>query len=174
MRHAEFYTGKPVLSLQEMLRSISEVNSNILPVIPDGRYDQNTFASVRSFQETYGLPPTGEADLETWDAVIKVYDQISPSVTTPATRPSWDTDQSVQPGQFNYHLYLVQAMLAALSDFFPQIPRPELTGNLDTPTQDSLIWLQSAAGLRRSGALTTETWNYLNGLSRTIIGNGQK
>jgi len=36
MREPAFYLGKPVRSLQTMLRHISEEDTRILPLIPDG------------------------------------------------------------------------------------------------------------------------------------------
>lgn len=172
MRNEERYITRPILSLQTMLRSISQTDSRVLPVIPDGQYGSNTFASVRSFQEAYGLPPTGEADLTTWNTVVSVYESIIPSITNPSTTPAWNIGRSVQPGQFNYHLYLVQAMLAALSDFFPDLQKPGVNGTLDSTTQQGLKWLQAASGLQQTGALDTQTWNYLNALYRTTIADG--
>lgn len=174
MRKPEFYLDKPILSLQTMLRHISAVDPRVLPVIPDGQYGSNTFASVLSLQEAYGLPLTGEVDLATWDTIVAAFDRALPQLTAPATAPAWSAGQSVQPGQFNYHIYLVQAMLAALADFFPYLTTPSLSGTLDTVTQQGLQWIQSAAGLPPTGALDTATWNYLNGIYRTMTNDGQK
>ena len=51
MREPEYYLGRPVRSLQTMLRQIADTDSRVLPVIPDGHYGKSTYASVRSFQE---------------------------------------------------------------------------------------------------------------------------
>ena len=167
-----FYLGRPVRSLQTMLRHISDADSRVLPVIPDGYYGPNTFASVRSFQTAYGLPATGEADQQTWDVIAAVHSRLLPQLTTPITTPIWPTGQSVYPGQANYHIYLVQALLAALSHFFPQLEIPTLTGVLDAPTEAGLRWVQQASGIPETGILNTQTWHYLNGLYRTMTGEG--
>ena len=70
MREPEFYLGKPVRSLQTMLRHISEEDTRILPLIPDGVFGGNTYASVRSFQQTYQLPDTGAVDSSTWNSIV--------------------------------------------------------------------------------------------------------
>lgn len=168
------YTDMPIKNLQTMLRYISEKDPRILPVIPDGHYGSNTYASVRSFQEAYGLAPTGLADTDTWSAIVSAYDLSVPHLTVPATIPGWSTGQSVLPGQFNYHLFLVQAMLAALAEFFPNLEPPQISGTLDPVTEGGLRFVQSASGLTENGILNTATWYYLNGLYRTITADGNR
>ena len=155
-----------------MLRNISDMDPRVLPVIPDGDYGGNTYASVRSFQQAYGLQETGIADEPTWHAVTQTYTQLLPQWGSPAVIPIWSQGQTIQPGQFNYHMYLVQAMLAALSHFFPDIRQAAVSGTLDPATVQNLIWLQRASGLPENGALDTATWYYLGGLYRTMTGNG--
>lgn len=172
MREPEYCLGRPVRSLQTMLRRISETDSRILPVIPDGFYGQSTYASVRSFQQVYGLPPTGEADALTWDTVSAVFQQTALERFPPAALPIWGVDQVVNPGEFNYHVYLVQGMLAALACFFPALATPQSDGILNTATEQGLRWIQKAAGIAETGQLSTLTWNFLTGLYRTTTGNG--
>lgn len=170
----EFYAGRPVSSLQTMLRLISETDTRILPIVPDGIYGANTYASVLSFQDAYGLPLTGETDLLTWDTIVRAYDRAVPQTTSPTLSPIWSTARTVEPGQSNYHIYLVQAMLAALSDLFQQLTPPELNGILDETTQQGLRWIQGASALSQTGALDTVTWNHLNALYRAVIKDGRK
>lgn len=174
MYQQEYFIGRPIESLQTMLRHISDIDERILPVIPNGAYNSNTYASVRSFQEVSGLQPNGATDQITWEAIAKKYDRDTLSRNPPITQPSWDTDQSVTQGQFNYHVYLVQAMLRALSDFFPSIPAPTLTGIIDKDTQQGLRLIQNAAGIEDNGELDTATWHYLNAFYRTMIADGRK
>ena len=174
MRDPAFYVGKPVRSLQTMLRNLSDLDDRILPVIPNGSYGANTYASVQSFQQAHGLPQTGIADGPTWHAVTTVHDQHLPQWGTPAVIPIWSLGQTIQPGQFNYHIYLIQAIFSALSHFFPAIQRAEVTGTLDSATEANLKWLQHASGLPETGALDSATWYYLSGLYRNMTGNGTR
>ena len=174
MRRPDYYIGRPVESLQTMLRLISDTDPRIQKVVPDGQYGGSTYASVRSFQKSYALPVTGLADLETWNKIISVFDKSMRSVHTPALIPRWSSGQRVEPGMFHYHLYIVQAMLAALADFFPVLTAPQLTGTLDMATQDGLRWVQHAGGLQESGHLDTSTWNTLNAIYRSVIGTSEK
>lgn len=172
MRHPMFYPGRPITSLQTMLRQISDVDARVSPVIPDGQYGGSTYASVRSFQHANSLPADGSTDLNTWNAVVDAFDRSIHSVQIPNLTPQWSSKQSVQPGAFNYHLYVVQAMLAALADFFPTLSPPPITGTLDATTQEGLKWVQTAGGIEATGALNTATWNDLNAIFRTVIGTG--
>lgn len=172
MRSPETYLGNPVLSLQTMLRQISDFDTNVLPLVPDGLYGSSTYASVRSFQEAYGLPVTGEVNPQTWDAIVGAWEAILPERIQPRTEPLWFPGQSVLPGEQNIHLYLVQAMLLALAQYYPELSPPPVDGTLNSTTQQNLQWIQSKAGLPQTGNLNNLTWQALNGLYRITVGSG--
>ena len=65
--------GQPVRSLQIMLRTIAQYDSEIAAVIPDGIYADDTRKSVESFQKRHGMPVTGVTDIDTWYAVADEY-----------------------------------------------------------------------------------------------------
>ena len=155
-----------VRNLQIMLRKISDGDSRILPLIPDGVYGVNTHASVRSFQEAFGLPVTGEADYATWTAVAKEYTKILPMWNPPVIQPVWHPGQTVDVSDYHDHLHLVQAMLIVLSKYYAELTPPQVTGTLDVQTEAGLKWVQRAAGLEEIGALNARTWHALNVLYR--------
>ena len=174
MRNPEYFTGKPIKSMQTMLRFISLEDPNVLPVIPGGTYDSSTYASVISFQSAYDLQPSGAVDQFSWQTIVRQYDRALPFRTIPTTRPSWSSEQTAMPGQFNYHIYLVQAMLTALSDFFSDLDPPDLTGTLDPVTQSGLQYIQAASRISETGELNTATWNYLNAIYGAMVKDGNK
>lgn len=173
MREPRDYLNRPVLSLQTMLRQLSDLDDAILPVIPNGQYGRNTFASVQSFQQAAGLPPTGVADLATWTQLRLAHDAALEQLRAPATEPQWQIGQAVELGEENLHLYLVQAMLTALSRFFPQLTAPAPSSVLKEDTAAGLRFIQEAAGLPQTGALDTLTWHALNDLYRVTVGTGE-
>ena len=65
MRGEAFFVGKPVESLQAMLRQIAAVEASVDSVIPNGRFGQDTARAVASFQRFAHLPQTGKVDLQT-------------------------------------------------------------------------------------------------------------
>ncbi len=172
MRRRSFYQGKSVTSLQTMLRLISAENSRVLPVIPDGYYGANTYGSVRSFQEAFGLPVTGEADQVTWDAIVLAFKNTMAMQEPPIIQPLWSSQRVLESGDQNLHLYLVQAMLTAISQKLPEVSSPSLSGYLDAKTRDGLLWVQSVSDLPQTGNLDNGTWQALSQLYRIVVGNG--
>ena len=62
-----------VLELQTALRSLSRI-TGIVPLInPDGFYGEETVAAVMAAQEFFGIPRTGEVDVETWTLLFDNY-----------------------------------------------------------------------------------------------------
>lgn len=49
--------GRPVESMQIMLRVVAEGNDRLIPVVPDGIFGRNTMAAVTAFQRV--LRPAG-------------------------------------------------------------------------------------------------------------------
>ena len=66
-------TGRPVYSLQYMLRIINR--NKDLPGIPDGIFGPQTTERVVVFQTENNLSPTGVVDVETFDAIKIAYDE---------------------------------------------------------------------------------------------------
>jgi len=172
MRASNYYIGRPVTSLQTMLRGISYTDDRILPVISDGKYGKSTYASVLSFQQVHGLPLTGNTDLQTWNAISDAYAAMKPGASAVRLFPTWPQRTALSPGDRNFHVYLAQAMLLVLSEFFSELPVLQLTGIIDTDTAAALRWLQTAASLPAAGNLDAITWYHLNSIYRTMVGDG--
>ena len=66
-------TGRPIYSLQYMLRIINKDKD--LPGIPDGIFGPQTTERVVVFQTENNLNPTGIVDVETFDAIKIAYDE---------------------------------------------------------------------------------------------------
>ena len=65
--------GKPVESLQTMIREIAYIDNDIAPLITDGIYGNQTATSVKQIQRSGGLQQTGVADLQTWEHLTARY-----------------------------------------------------------------------------------------------------
>lgn len=142
--------GRPIYNLQTMLRLISQADNRILPVIPDGIYGPNTFASVQSYQKYYGLAATGIVDLNTWNSIVSQYNAVTSNLT-----PSDG-------------LHLVQAMLLAVSGKYPDIQAPPVTGTSNVQTEAALQRIQKAADLPPSGTPTAETQQALRATYQSL------
>ena len=69
------YIGRPVRSLQTMLRTLSYVYPFLPRVTPDGIFGERTLEAVMRFQREHGLAVTGRVDLENWEAVAAAPEQ---------------------------------------------------------------------------------------------------
>lgn len=162
MKPAESFIGQPIRSLQTMLRVIAENDPSHVRIIPDGIYGPETLQAVSVFQRKHGLPVTGIADLETWEAVVAVYqpalvEQDMAQEIAIVLNPG----QVIRRGERHPHLYLVQAMLLALSDAYGSIGTPSVSGILDDATMDALASFQALSGLPMTGTLDKQTWRHL-------------
>lgn len=163
MRPAENFIGQPVRSLQTMLRVISRNDGRLPIIIPDGIYGATTMQAVSAFQRQEGLPVTGVADQETWDRIYERYDLAV--VQTDQAEPIeilLEPGQIIRAGESSPYIYLVQSILAQLSQDHPSIARPPHTGVMDEETVTSLIAFQELTDLEPTGELDRLTWKYLS------------
>ena len=166
-------SGTPVRNLQKMLRTIAKADGRIPMPIPNGVFDAETEAALRAVQKLHGLPETGAADLDTWNAVRKTYRELAPLVqpAEPLTL-RWEPMQIISPGSSNTHLYLIQGMLRGLGEHYANFPPVEVTGTHDEGSVAAVRFLQKLAGLPDDGAIDRKTWKVLSCLYRTAAGAG--
>ena len=162
MRPNESFAGQPVRSLQTMLRVLAEQDGSLPSVVPDGIFGPDTVNAVTAFQRRYGLPATGVADAQTWDAIVAVYEPAL--ILVGEAQPIeviLNPNQVIRRGDAHPNLYLAQAMLTVLSRLYGSISRPGITGILDLPTEESLYSFQELSNLPRTGELDKITWKHL-------------
>lgn len=66
-------TGEKVQQIQEQLNAIAKAYPAIPSVIVDGIYGPATAASVKKFQNIFGLPASGVVDYSTWYKIQDIY-----------------------------------------------------------------------------------------------------
>lgn len=162
MRPNETLVGQPIRSLQTMLRVIAESDARHPSVVPDGIYGPDTTRAVTYFQRRYGLPATGIVDQGTWDSIAAVYQNAELEILE--AEPLLivlEPGQVIGKGEENPHLYVVQAVLTVLSDFYPGITPPSMNGVLDVATSDSISSFQQMNQLPITGQLDKRTWKHL-------------
>jgi peptidoglycan hydrolase-like protein with peptidoglycan-binding domain len=162
MRPPESFIGQPIRSLQTMLRVIGQKDNGLEALIPDGIYGPETVRVVSAIQRSHGLPVTGVTDQGTWEMIVALYETaLIEQDEAQHLQIVLDPGQVIRRGERHPHLYLVQAILAVLSEVYGSIPKPESTGILDGATEDSLFAFQQLAGLPGSGRLDKHTWKAL-------------
>lgn len=162
MRPAESFVAQPIRSLQTMLRVIAEDDRTLPAVLPDGIYGQDTITAVSAFQRRNGLPVTGVADQQTWERIVKAYDDAFIRIhKAEPIEIIMDPGKVYRRGEYSPNLYLLQSMLLYLSQLHPSIDTPSHNGTLDSPTSEALAGFQILAGLPPTGELDKITWKYL-------------
>ena len=162
MRPDESFVGQPVRSLQQMLRVIGENDERLPSVVPDGIYGNDTVRAVSAFQRSVGLPATGIADQETWEAIVERYDlALVEQTEAEPLRIILDPGQIIRRGERNPNLYIAQAILVVLSEQYAGITPPSMNGILDVATADSLSSFQEMNLIPVTGELDKHTWRRL-------------
>lgn len=162
MRPTESFVGQPIRALQAMLRVIAEDDPSHPKLVPDGIYGPETMAAVSHFQRCHGLGVTGVTDLPTWETIVSHYHPALIRVTSAQPLDIiLEPGQVLCKGQCNPHVYLVQAMLAVLSEVYHSIPSPTHSGLLDDATSDAIAMLQSLSTLPMTGEMDKVTWKHL-------------
>lgn len=162
MRPPESFVGQPVRSLQTMLRVIAQNENNQPSLIPDGIYGAQTTAAVSAFQRNRGLPVTGVADQDTWEALVAAYEPAL--ILVGEAEPIaviFEPNEVIVTGQEHPNLYLAQGILTVLSEVYGSITPPSLNGILDMPTGQSLSSFQRLNDLPETGELDRITWQRL-------------
>lgn len=162
MRPGESFIEQPIRSLQTMLRVIAEDDARLPTLVPDGIYGPTTMQAVSAFQRQYGLPVTGITDQNTWDRIVSVYEPALVRIgTAEPIEIILEPGEVFRLGDSNAYIYLLQGILAQLSNDNPTISPPDHNGVLDDLTSQALAAFQLLAGLPPTGELDKITWKFL-------------
>lgn len=162
MRPGESFVRQPIRSLQTMLRVLAEDDTSLPTVIPDGIYGPTTMQAVTTFQRKYGLPVNGVVNQETWEEIVKIYENAL--IRVGKAQPIeiiLDPGQVFRKGDRSPYIYLLQAMLTQLSNDHPVIEQPGFSGIIDEPTFLSIRGFQKLSGLEETGEFDRITWKNL-------------
>lgn len=168
------FLGRPVRSLQTMLRLISKMIPDIPPVVPDGIYGQSTMRAVTALQRYTHLPATGVVDQATWDETVRMYHDACEHLLPPQPlQLRMQPGQCVAPGEENLHMNLVEAMFRSLGAVYENVPPVEVNGKNDERCAKAICWLQALSDLPVTGSLDRRTWRYLAGLYQAACADGR-
>ena len=157
--------GQPIRNLQHFLRLISYYYNTVPAVIPDGIFSPQTKESVMGFQKTFGLPVTGVVDFDTWNQIIKIFNEISEyeeEALRPLVFPA--TDFTINPGESPLALYIIHSMLYSLSSIFKNLGNFNITGTHDESSVNLIKLLQKLFNLEPNGIIDKKTFNMISAL----------
>lgn len=162
--NTENLVGRPVYSVQQMLRQINAEKR--LPGIPDGIYGKQTTDRVKTFQTENNINATGNVDSETFDAIRNAYNEK----TKQLKKPNGSFPHGVvfdDPQEEQDVLYVAQIMLNELADRFENLTRPDINGIYDRKTQAAVSDFQRELNLPIT-TLDKNTWENLTRLYNEI------
>ena len=168
MQNTDPLLGRPVGSLQTMLRLLSQGDSAIAPVAPDGIFGRSTLRSVTDFQRSHALPVTGTVDDAVWRALVAAYDaaRVRQDAAAPL-RIYLGPDAAISDDENPQHIPLLQALLHTLHHRYAALPPVALTGRYDAQTQAAVAALLHVAGLTPDGVTGKQTWQFLTAFYRS-------
>ena len=174
-------SGPNVVVVQVELNRIAQ-NYPAIPKLAtvDGIFGSRTEASVRRFQEIFGLEPDGIVGKATWYALVRLYTAVTrlSELRSQGQRfysISWEYPNSPRPGSTGEKVRHLQYMLAVLSDFIPQIPPVAVDGIFGSATTEAVLAAQQYFGLPQTGIVDAATWEEIydqfSGIENTVLRN---
>ena len=158
-------TGPNVVVLQVSLNRIAQ-NYPAIPKISavDGIFGSQTEASVRAFQQIFGLTPDGIVGPATWYEVVRLYTGVN-SLSELRSQGqqfyaiNWSPPNALNVGDTGDKVRLLQYMLSVLSYYIPSIPPLAVDGVYGQGTRAAVFAAQRRFGLPETGSVDAATWD---------------
>ena len=174
-------SGPYVVVIQTSLNRIAQ-NYPAIPKIQnvDGIFGSRTEASVRKFQEIFGLTVDGIVGKATWYALVRLYTAVTQlsELRSQGQRfytINWEYPNSLYPGEQGNKIRHLQYMLSMLSEFIDNIPSLSVDGIYGPATESAVRAAQRWFGLPVTGITDSATWDAIydqfSGIENTTLGN---
>lgn len=159
-----------IQSLQMMLRNIANEYDEVTTVVPDGIFGAQTLESVQSFQQKFGIVPTGVVDFDTWNKIVEVSDVVT-EINSPGRLFLGfnENNDDIIPGQTALELYVIQAMMKAIAFKMSDMADVNITGTHDMQSVAAVKKLQNSMGIVDDGIITLEFYNNLTHLYEVYV-----
>ena len=174
-------SGPYVVVVQTSLNRIAQ-NYPAIPKVPtvDGIFGSRTEASVRAFQQVFGLTPDGIVGKATWYALVRLYTAVTrlSELRSQGQRfysIDWEYPNSLYPGDQGNKIRHLQYMLSMLSEFIDEIPSISIDGIYGPATESAVRAAQRWFGLPITGITDSATWDEIydqfSGIENTTLRN---
>ena len=176
-------TGPNVVVLQVSLNRIAQ-NYPAIPKIPaaDGIFGPRTEASVRAFQQIFGLSPDGIVGPATWYEIVRLYTAVTSlselrSQGQQFYAVNWTAPNALQTGDTGDKVRQLQYMLSVLSAYIPEIPPVSVDGIFGQATRAAVLAAQRRFRLPETGVVGEATWDEIydqfSGIENTTLRSGE-
>lgn len=166
--------GPSVVQAQVMLNRVGQNYPAIPRVATDGIFGERTEATVRLFQEIFGLTPDGIIGEATWYQLVRLYVGVTNLAELESQGQTfyainWQAPNNLQTGSRGQKVSQLQYMLSVMAEYVPSIPTVAVDGIFGSRTQEAVIAFQRFAGLTPDGVVGPQTWNALYDRAITLI-----
>ena len=170
-------TGPDVALMQQKLNRISNNYPAINKINPvNGVLDTATENAVRTFQQTFGLTPTGTIDKATWYKISYIYASVKhlAELDSEGVRLSelpLNFSESLSRGDSGEWIDHLQYYLAVIGAYYKEVDPVDITGTFDEATENSVKSFQRVYGLEPTGVVDRQTWQDLYRAYAGIVEN---
>ena len=158
----ERQSREEVLNLQRYLRQLAFFEEAIKMPPVDGIFESDTEEALRNFQESRGLPVTGNADRNTWELLYEAY-RASLSDNSPPRGVDFFSrnpkGQRLLRGREGFDVAVLQYMLGELSHLYSGLEAVTVNGVYDLPTEEAVRIFQAKNLIPPTGEVDLLTWN---------------
>ena len=176
-------SGPAVVVVQVELNRIAQ-NYPAIPKLAtvDGIFGSRTEASVRRFQEIFGLTPDGIVGKATWYELVRLYTAVTRlselrSQGQQFYSINWEYPDPIQEGDTGDKVRHLQYMLSVLSAYIKNIPPVAVDGIFGPATRDAVVAAQRWLGLPETGQVDDRTWDEIYdqfaGIENTSLRDGE-
>lgn len=148
--------GDAVAVLQYLLEYISVFYKNVLPTDIDGVFGTLTEESLISYQNAFGVEPTGTTTEQTWNSLYQTYLDITDAVLPLQQNQTFPG--TLQQGNSGEAVLLLQRYLGAVSNYYGDIPYVTADGIFGSATRTAVEDFQRIYLSRVTGIVDAETW----------------
>ncbi|MBE6971361.1 MAG: spore cortex-lytic protein [Ruminococcaceae bacterium] len=153
--------GAEVRQIQYYLAVLAYFDDELPLLQLNGTYDAATEATVRAFQAQQGLTVDGIVGRDTWNAIIRNYEQTRNSIPADSLVNADEIypGRVLTPGQTGRDVEVLQRFLIQAAQNVPEIPLIEASGVYDSATEAAIRTVQALEGLPQNGVTGALTWN---------------
>ncbi|MBC8569326.1 peptidoglycan-binding protein [Zongyangia hominis] len=153
-------SGNQVRAIQYYLAVIGYFDDRFPFITPDGFFGPETAGAVRTFQQAFGMEPTGVVDRDTWYKISQVYDDIIHNLPQEVLSESDEIypGRNLSLGMTGDDVQALQRFLVVISQNDPAISPVTVTGTFDSATEAAVREIQRERGLPVNGVVGPLTW----------------
>ena len=177
-------SGPNVVVIQVALNRIAQDYPAIPKIaVVDGIFGPRTEATVRAFQEIFGLSPDGIVGPATWYQIVRLYTAVTDLAELRSEGQrfyaiNWNPPNALRVGSSGEQVSFLQYMLAIMAQFIPEIPPIAVDGIYGTATRAAVLAAQRRFRLPETGIVDAETWNEIydqySGIENTQLRSGER